>query len=104
LTGDTVGIAYLIAKAGILALTKALAQYLGPDNVNVNALALGPIDTQSTIRHLTAKEIKELKAEAALKRLGTPREIAREIVFLASDDSDFITGQTIVADGGYAMR
>jgi 3-oxoacyl-[acyl-carrier protein] reductase len=104
LTGDTVGIAYLIAKAGILALTRALAQYLGPDNVNVNALALGPIDTQSTVGHLTAKEMKELKAEAALKRLGTPREIARAIVFLASDDSDFITGQTIVADGGYAMR
>jgi 3-oxoacyl-[acyl-carrier protein] reductase len=104
LTGDSVGISYLIAKAGILAMTRALAQYLGPSNINVNALALGSIETRSTTGHLTARERKQLAAEAALKRFGTPQEIAREIVFLVSDDSDFITGQTIVADGGYAMR
>jgi 3-oxoacyl-[acyl-carrier protein] reductase len=104
LTGDTVGIPYLIAKAGILAMTRAVAQYLGPYNINVNALALGSIETRSTTGHLTAKERSQLVAEAALRRFGTPQEIAREIVFLVSGDSDFITGQTIVADGGYAMR
>ena len=104
LTGDSVGISYLVAKAGILAMTRALAQYLGPSNINVNALTLGSIDTRSTLGHLAASEKKQLAAEAALKRFGRPQEIARMILFLTSDDSDFITGQSIVADGGYAMK
>ena len=104
LTGDSVGVSYLMAKAGILALTRALAQQLGPDNIYVNALALGAIDTKSTIGHLAAREKDRLAAEASLGRLGTPHEVARKIVFLSSRDSDFVTGQTIVVDGGFAMR
>lgn len=104
LTGDSVGTTYLVAKAGLLALTRSLAQYLGKDNIHVNALALGAIDTESTLGHLGPKEKSQLAREAALRRFGSPREVARIIVFLSSTDSDFLTGQTIVVDGGYAMR
>jgi len=104
LTGDSVGTTYLIAKAGLLALTRSLAQYLGKDNIHVNALALGAIDTESTLGHLKPKEKSRLAREASLRRFGSPMEVARKIVFLSSGDSDFLTGQTIVVDGGYAMR
>jgi len=104
ITGDAVGISYLVAKAGILALTRALAQYLGPYNIHVNALALGAIDTKATTARLTARQKEELTQEASLRRFGAPLEVARKVVFLAGKDSDFMTGQTLVADGGYAMR
>lgn len=102
LTGDTVGISYLMAKAGILALTKSLALLLGPRGVQVNAIAPGSIATKA-MGALSRGEEGELKEASALKRLGTPEEIARKVVFLASTDSDFLTGQTLVADGGYAL-
>ena len=104
ITGDVVGISYSIAKAGLLALTRSLAQYLGPFNIRANALALGSIDTKATLGHLDARQRKALRNESSLRRFGKPREVARSIVFLSSDDSAFMTGQTMVVDGGYAMR
>jgi 3-oxoacyl-[acyl-carrier protein] reductase len=103
ITGDVAGFTYLVAKAGVLALTRALAQYLGPYNVHVNALAPGTIATVP-MEALPPKERRKLVAEAALKRVGTPEEIARKAVFLCSPESDYMTGQTLVVDGGYAMR
>jgi len=103
ITGDEVGYSYLIAKSGVLGLTKAAAQYLGPYNVHVNAIAPGSIDTEA-MGVLTSKERKELAKYSALKRLGTAKEVARKAVFLCSEDSDFLTGMTLVVDGGYAMR
>ena len=103
ITGDRAGIAYLIAKAGILGLTRALATYLGPDNIHVNALALGAVDTDA-MGSLPPGAAEALAREAALGRRGTPTEVARKAVFLASGDADFMTGQTLVVDGGYAMR
>ena len=103
ITGDTVGVPFLVAKAGILALTRALAQTYGAEGVRVNALALGSIDTDP-MRALSREEKQALAAEPALKRWGTPEEVARVVAFLASDDSSYITGQTIVVDGGYAFR
>lgn len=103
ITGDAVGISYLVAKAAILGLTKALAQSLGRFGVHVNAIAPGAVSTDS-MSSLTKEEESELSKETALRRLGDPREIARKIVFLCSDDASFITGATIVVDGGVAMR
>jgi 3-oxoacyl-[acyl-carrier protein] reductase len=103
LTGDTVGITYLVAKAGILALTRALAMTYGPKGIRVNALALGSIETEA-MGSLQTGYRKALAEEPALKRWGTPEEVARAIAFLASDDASYITGQTIVVDGGYALR
>ena len=103
ITGDKVGIPYLIAKAGILALGRALAQAYGPKGVRVNSLALGSIAT-GPMEAVSGEYRTALAEEPALKRWGTPEEVARVVAFLASDDSSYITGQTIVVDGGYAMR
>ncbi len=104
ITGDVVGISYSTAKGGLLALNRSLAQYLGPYNIHVNALALGAIDIKATLNHLTAKEKRDLAKESALGRFGKPEEVAQKIVFLCSNRSDFLTGQTLIVDGGYAMR
>ena len=103
ITGDTAGFTYLVAKAGVLALTKGLAQYLGPHNVHVNAIAPGTVATVP-MESLPPEERARLVDEAALKRLGTAEEIAAKAVFLCSPESDYMTGQTLVVDGGYAMR
>jgi len=103
ITGDVVGVPYFVAKAGVLALTRALAQILGPYNVHVNAIAPGAVDTDA-MAGLSASERKVLAKEAALRRRGTPQEIARKAVFLSSDDASFMTGETLIVDGGYAMR
>lgn len=103
LTGDVVGIPYLVAKAGLLALAKALAQVYGPKGIRVNVLALGSIDSEP-MRQLPEDERRKLAQEPALQRQGRPEEIAKTVVFLASDDSSYITGQTIIVDGGYALR
>jgi 3-oxoacyl-[acyl-carrier protein] reductase len=103
ITGDRVGISYLMAKAGLLGLTRALAMAYGPSGVRVNALALGSVVTEA-MGVLPEKEKRSLAEEPVLKRWGTPEEVARVAAFLASDDSSYITGQTIVVDGGYALR
>ena len=103
ITGDVAGIPYFVAKAGVLALTRGLAQLLGPYNVHVNAIAPGAVDTEA-MAGLSQREAKSLAQEAALKRRGEPYEIARKAVFLCSDDASFMTGVTLVVDGGYAMR
>jgi 3-oxoacyl-[acyl-carrier protein] reductase len=103
ITGDVVGIPYLVAKAGLLALTRALAQVYGPSGVRLNALALGSIASEA-MEALSKEEKERLAAEPALRRWGTPEEVARTIAFLASDDASYVTGQTIVVDGGYALR
>ena len=103
ITGDRVGISYLIAKAGILGLTRALALVYGPNGVRVNALALGSI-ASGPMDALADEEKRALAEEPALKRWGTVEEVARVVAFLASDDSSYITGQTIIVDGGYALH
>ena len=103
ITGDKVGISYLIAKAGILGLTRALALAYGPKGIRVNALALGSIST-GPMEAVSGEERRALAEESALKRWGTPEEVARVVAFLGSQDASYITGQTIVVDGGYALR
>src|SRR5437667_4964400 len=104
LTGDTVGIPYLVAKGGILALARALAQVYGPRGVRVNALALGSIATEATERATRPEDRQALAQEPALRRGGTPEEVARAVVPRTSDNAAYPTGQTIVVDGGFALR
>lgn len=94
--------AYCASKAGIINLTRELALELSPHNINVNAIAPGVIATKMTEDILKDKKTKEvLLASTPLGRVGQPEEIGKAAVFLASSDSDFITGHTLVVDGGW---
>lgn len=102
IAGDPYGMVYTVAKAGILGLTKALAWALAP-HVQVNAVALGSIRT-GWVDWLDKEQLKVLTDETTLKRLGRPEEVGRVVAFVASNASDFMTGQTIIVDGGAVMR
>ena len=93
---------YCASKAGVIGMTKSLARELGGKNINVNAIAPGFIDTDMT-RVLTEDQKKNILSQVPLKRLGLVSDIANVAAFLASEDSDYITGQVIHVDGGMAM-
>jgi len=90
---------YSTAKAGMYGLTKALAMEYAKRGITVNAVAPGHIDTD-IVRSSAPELIASLIAETPVGRLGTPDEIARCVVFLASDDAGFITGSTLSVNGG----
>lgn len=92
---------YSTSKFGILGMTKAIAVEYAPFNVLCNALSPGFINTELTQTVLTADQIKELVSQVPMKRLGTSEEIAQAVLFLASPQNTFITGQNIIADGGF---
>ena len=94
--------AYVAAKAGVAALTRALAIDHGPKGVRVNAVAPGPIRTPLMDRNRTPAEIDAMGAVAVLGRIGRPEEVAAAIVWLASDASSYVVGQTLEVDGGPA--
>jgi len=93
---------YVSSKAGIIGLTRSLAVNLGP-NISVNAICPGTIETD-IIAFMPDQTKKLMIDETLLKRLGKPEEIASAAVFLASDESDFITGEVITVGGGRGMR
>ncbi|MGV8086714.1 MAG: SDR family NAD(P)-dependent oxidoreductase [Candidatus Woesearchaeota archaeon] len=90
---------YDASKAGLISLTKNLAQQLAP-NILVNCIAPGWIDTDIN-KDLSKDYVKSETQKILLKRFGKPEEIAKTVLFLVSDDASFITGATIVVDGGY---
>ena len=94
-------IAYCISKAGIISLTKNLAQQCAPQGVRVNAILPGPIDT-SMLRSTVSsnKEMHEYARNNPMRRLGKPEDIAAAVAFLASDDASYITGALLNVDGG----
>ncbi len=93
---------YSASKAGLIALTKTCAKELASRNINVNAIAPGFIQTEMTAK--LPEEIKEKMRQAIpLSRFGTPDDVANLCLFLAAEDSDYITGQTFVIDGGMVM-
>lgn len=98
------GTPYTVAKAAILGLMKEVALEYGPSRIRANALALGNIATEAT-RNQMGPELSARLAEATpLRRWGRPEEVARAVLFLVSDDSAFMTGQTLVLDGGNLRR
>lgn len=102
LVGDMDGLVYAFAKGSVISLTKMLARYLAP-RIRVNCMVLGSFRT-SWLDWLSKEQLKSYVESIPLKRLGEPEEVANLAVFLASDESSFITGQSIVIDGGEAMR
>ena len=95
-------IAYAVSKAGMIALTKSLAEAIAGDNIRVNAIAPGLIETDIIADVDPAAKQKLIDATPML-RLGQPEEIAEVAFFLLSEQSSFMTGQTIVASGGRVL-
>jgi len=93
--------AYSSTKWGIIGVTKAIALDLAPYNILVNAVSPGFVDTELT-RHILGDEgINELLKQIPQKRLADQKEIAKTVLFLASEHNSYITGQNIVVDGGF---
>ena len=90
---------YVAAKGGLIGLTKAIAMEIASRNVTVNAVAPGFIETPMT-EVLSDKVKEELKARIPLGRMGTARDVAAAIVFLASDEAAYITGHVLDVNGG----
>ena len=94
--------AYSAANGAIVNLTKVLTQELSPYKINVNTISPGIVATNLTKELIENPKTKKfLLASIPMKRFGTPEEIADSAVFLASNDSDFITGHNLVIDGGW---
>jgi NAD(P)-dependent dehydrogenase (short-subunit alcohol dehydrogenase family) len=96
--------AYGAAKAGLVALTKTLAVELAASRVRVNAVAPGAVLTPRLLAMTTPERRAESAATIPMARLGEPEEIARAAVFLASDLASYVTGQTLVVDGGASVK
>ena len=92
--------AYSATKGAVLALTKALAQELGPSGIRVNAIAPGVIQTDMCAS-LGEETLRNLSDETPLGRLGTPEDVAQAMVYLA--EASFVTGQVLAVNGGFAI-
>ena len=93
---------YSASKAGIIGFTKSLAKEVASRNILVNAIAPGFIDTDMT--SVLSDAVKEgINAQIPLKRMGSPKEVAKVVKFLSSEDSSYVTGQVINIDGGMVM-
>jgi len=107
IAGSVVGFAnlthYSASKAGIVGFTRALALEVAQYGINVNAVSPGPILTPGT-RVLGEETYEQIRKSIPLGRWGRPEEVANLVLFLASDESDFITGQNIIIDGGYTIQ
>jgi len=93
---------YSASKAGIIALTKTAAKELASRNINVNAVAPGFIQTEMTAK-LPEDVRQRMKEAIPMNKLGSPDDVASVCLFLASQESSYITGQTIIVDGGMVM-
>ncbi|NMS90965.1 SDR family oxidoreductase [Clostridioides difficile] len=102
ISGASCEVHYSITKAGIIGMTKALAKEVGPSNIRVNSIAPGVINTDM-LSGYSSEDINVLVEETPLMRLGAPDDIANCAIFLASDKSNFITGQVISPNGGFVI-
>lgn len=101
-TGNPGQANYAAAKAGMVGFTKSLAREVGSRNITVNTVAPGFIDTDMT-RELSEEQRDTLMGNIPLGRLGRADEIAKAVIFLASDDASYITGETLHVNGGMFM-
>lgn len=98
--GQKLVAAYSASKSSVIALTKSTATEFGRKNIRINAIAPGIIETSMVDDWRKTDKWPVLSTANALKRIGQPEEIANAVLFLASDEASFITGETLVIDGG----
>lgn len=101
-TGNPGQANYSAAKAGMFGFTKSLAREIGSRGITVNAVAPGFIDTDMT-RGLTDEQRASLQEQIPLRRLGAPEDVAKAVLFLASPDAAYVTGETLHVNGGMYM-
>lgn len=94
---------YVASKGGVIGLTRALAREVGEHNIHVNAVTPGAIETEAEKKVATREQVDAVVAQQSLKRRIVPLDVARVCVFLGSELSDGMTGQTVNVDGGWAM-
>ena len=98
-------VAYDASKGGVEAATRAMAMDLAPWKIRVNAVGPGPIATPSLLALLKTEEnVERMRKTIPLERLGEPADIAGAVLFLASDDASFVTGQILYVDGGVVAQ
>ena len=102
ITGSSCEVNYSATKAALIGMTKALAKELGPSSITVNCIAPGVIDTEMN-EALSSEDMAALKEETPLMRIGSPDEVAKAALFLASDGASFITGEVLNVNGGFLI-
>lgn len=106
LHGNPLGLHYTATKGAVVTMTRSLARELGADNIRVNAIAPSGVATDGTMEFFGDKADKllsKLALQQSIPRNPEPRDIAAAVLWLVSDESRFVTGQTIVVDGGMVM-
>lgn len=98
--GASCEVAYSATKGAVIAMTKALAQELGPAGVRVNCIAPGVIQTDMCA-HIDEEIMAQLKEESPIGKLGTPADVAKAMLYLA--DAEFVTGQVLAVNGGFVL-
>jgi 3-oxoacyl-[acyl-carrier protein] reductase len=100
-SGGTSGAHYAASKGGVISLTRALASELAPRGITVNAVVPSKIDTEMLRSAVGEAGLAGVAEKIPVRRIGTPREIAALVAFLASEEAGYITGEAITASGGY---
>lgn len=103
IVGEPGHAAYSASKGAVLSLTRAMAMELAPYHINVNAICPGPTETAILFSAMTKDQLEELRKDIPFGRYGKPEDIAGAALYLASDDSDWCTGQAISVDGGMSI-
>jgi 3-oxoacyl-[acyl-carrier protein] reductase len=101
-TGNALLLAYVASKGAVIGFTRALAREAGPEGIRANAVAPGAFPTAATEIHADQEGLwRDVLEAQSIKRRGEVEDVARAIAFFASDDSSFVTGQTLLVDGGW---
>jgi 3-oxoacyl-[acyl-carrier protein] reductase len=101
-TGNALLLAYVASKGAVIGFTRALAREAGPDGIRANAVAPGAFPTAATEIHADQEGLwRDVLEAQSIKRRGEVEDVARAIVFFASDDASFVSGQTLLVDGGW---